>query len=77
MFPRPPKEAEDIVLVAIDEYSRREINPKWPWPRSITAELIRKINSYSPKVLALDLVFTGKSQNPQDDEALLFGYIGW
>jgi putative nucleotidyltransferase with HDIG domain len=69
-FNQPPKQTEDITIVAIDEASRHHLNLKWPWKRSITARLIRDIASYSPEVIGLDIVFSGKSEE-QEDKALI------
>jgi putative nucleotidyltransferase with HDIG domain len=69
-FNEPPKQTEDITIVAIDETSRRRLNLKWPWKRSITARLIRDIASYSPEVIGLDIVFSGKSEE-EEDRALI------
>jgi putative nucleotidyltransferase with HDIG domain len=65
-FNQPPKETEEITIVAIDEASRRHLNLKWPWKRSITARLIREIASYSPEVIGLDIVFSGRSEEGED-----------
>ena len=70
LFNQEPKEASEITIIAIDETSRRHLNLKWPWNRSITADLIRQIASHSPKVIGLDIVFAGKSQ-PQEDQELI------
>jgi putative nucleotidyltransferase with HDIG domain len=70
LFNQEPKEAREITIIAIDEASRRHLNLKWPWNRSITAGLIRQIASHSPKVIGLDIVFAGKSQ-PQEDRELI------
>jgi len=70
LFNQGPKEAREITIVAIDEASRRHLNLKWPWNRSITAELIRQIASHSPKVIGLDIVFAGKS-HPEEDRELI------
>ncbi len=70
LFNQEPKEAREITIIAIDEASRRHLNLKWPWNRSITAGLIRRIASHSPKVIGLDIVFAGKSQ-PQEDQELI------
>ncbi|MFH1245180.1 MAG: CHASE2 domain-containing protein, partial [Candidatus Omnitrophota bacterium] len=70
MFSRPPEQARDIVIVAIDEASRRELNLKWPWPRNVTAQLIRRVASFSPKVIGLDMIFSGESE-PAEDDVLL------
>ena len=82
---QPPKEAEEITIVVIDEASRRKLNLKWPWERNITAKLIRDIVSFSPKVIGLDIVFSGRSEE-EKDEALIaafkshpkvvLGYVG-
>jgi putative nucleotidyltransferase with HDIG domain len=69
-FNQPPKETEDITIVAIDEVSRHHLNLKWPWKRSVTARLIRDIASYSPEVIGLDIVFSGKSEE-EEDKALV------
>lgn len=68
LFHKPPKEAEDIVIVTIDEASRLKLNLKWPWRRSVTAQLIRNIASFSPRVIGLDIIFSGKSQEDEDKE---------
>ncbi len=62
----PPKEADRITIVAIDEQSRRRLNLKWPWKRSVTAELIEKIASRNPRVIGLDIVFSGLSTEGED-----------
>jgi len=69
-FNQPPRQTENITIVAIDEASRRHLNLKWPWKRSITARLIRDIASYSPEVIGLDIVFSGKSEE-EEDKALI------
>jgi len=68
LFSSPPEEARQIAIVAIDEDSRRSLNLKWPWPRSITAELVRNIISYAPSVIGLDIVFAGTSEASDDEE---------
>lgn len=68
LFNRPPQEAEHITVVAIDQTSRRSLALKWPWNRSVTAKLIRNIGSYAPKVIGLDIVFSGASEQDEDDQ---------
>lgn len=46
----------DIVIVAIDEQSLRELG-RWPWSRRIHAALIRKLSATGAKTIALDIVF--------------------
>ncbi len=65
-FNDPPRHADDITIVAIDHASRKHLGLKWPWERSVTAALIRNIASFSPKVIGLDIVFSGSSQADED-----------
>lgn len=57
-----------IVIVAIDNKSIKEIG-RWPWSRDTTARLIRKAVQCSPRVIALDIVFS-EPQNPSADAEL-------
>jgi len=70
VFSRPPSCVNKIVIVAIDSASRQHLRVKWPWPRKITARLLRNIIEFSPKVVGLDIIFAGKS-SPEDDEELI------
>lgn len=72
-FNKIPKEKEKIAVIAIDKTSRRLLNAKWPWKRGVTAKLIRNIASLSPKVIGLDIVFSGKSEE-KDDKALISAF---
>lgn len=57
---RPP--ADDIVIVAIDEQSLRELG-RWPWSRRIHADLVRKLTVAGARAIALDIVFAEPSAN--------------
>ena len=48
--------AQDIVIVAIDERSLRELG-RWPWSRRVHAELVDKLTTAGAKVVALNIVF--------------------
>ena len=62
--------ADDIVIIAIDEQSLRELG-RWPWSRRIHAELIRKLSAANPKAIALDIVFAEPdAADPAADAAL-------
>lgn len=65
-----PKSVQDILLVTIDDESIREVNISWPWPRSVIADLIKKISSKGPSLICIDLVFAGKSTDPNEDALL-------
>lgn len=66
-----PREARDIVVVAVDDESLRLVNIQWPWPRSVMAGIIDKIAQASPQFIIADFVFAGKSTNPDDDTAII------
>ena len=70
LFSRPPAEKDNIVIVSIDQESRQRLNLKWPWPRRLTAEMIRNISACDPGVIGLDIVFSGES-DAGEDKALI------
>ncbi|MGC8697494.1 MAG: CHASE2 domain-containing protein [Halothiobacillus sp.] len=47
----------DVVIVAIDEASLAQYG-RWPWSRSLDAELIEKVCQANPKVIGVDIAFT-------------------
>jgi CHASE2 domain-containing sensor protein/predicted Ser/Thr protein kinase len=57
------KADSDIVLVNIDENSITSLG-RWPWPRSILAQGIRKIAAGEPKVIGLTTILSEPEQNP-------------
>ena len=52
----------DIVIVDIDDESIENLG-RWPWPRSLVAKGIDKINAGGPKVIGLNLILTEAEQN--------------
>lgn len=50
-----------VVIVAIDERSLRAVG-RWPWPRSILADLTRKLASAAPAAIAFDILFSEEEQ---------------
>ncbi len=47
----------EVVIVAIDEKSVDELG-RWPWPRSVMASLVDKLNEYDAGVVAFDAIFS-------------------
>jgi adenylate cyclase len=54
-FPRTPQ-SSPAVIVAIDEKSLAELG-QWPWPRTILAELIRRLSDDNPAAIGIDVLF--------------------
>src|SRR5712691_7659429 len=53
----PRIEADNgVVIVAIDEESLAA-KGQWPWPRTLVAELVRRIATGRPSVLGIDILF--------------------
>ncbi len=54
-----------VVIVAIDSKSINELG-RWPWKRSLVAELLNSLKKYGAKVVALDIVFSEPSSAKED-----------
>jgi len=53
---------DDIIIIGIDEQSLRQFG-RWPWPRSLHAELINKLSQTKAKGIVLDLIFSEINYN--------------
>lgn len=61
---------EDIIIVAIDEQSLREIGD-WPWQRQVHAQLIDILHQAGASVIGLDLILSEPTtQDTQADQQL-------
>jgi adenylate cyclase len=58
----------DVTIVAVDEKSLQEVG-RWPWPRSVQAELIDRIHAAGPRAIGLDLFFS-ESETARSDARL-------
>lgn len=56
---------DDIIIVAIDDYSLSQLG-RWPWPRTLHADLISQLNKAKPRAIGLDVIFP-ESEPPQAD----------
>lgn len=54
LAPRPVA-TTPVTIVAIDDKSLAALG-RWPWPRSLVAELVRRIAAFSPGAIGLDIV---------------------
>lgn len=59
-----------IVIVTIDQDSFDELDLPWPWPRTLHAELIRKLSKAGAKLIAFDVLFTEPKPDAREDRAL-------
>ncbi len=55
----------ETIIAAIDEKSLTELG-RWPWPRTILAQLVNTLKSYGVKTIGFDIVFA----EPDDNSSL-------
>lgn len=63
---RPAEARKDIVLIDIDEYSLRNLQPyvgRWPWPRHVHAAMVDYLAAAQARVVAYDVNFAGTDSN--------------
>lgn len=66
----PRQAPTDVVLVTIDEQSLESLG-RWPWSRSLHAQLIDRLRADGAQVIGLDIVIAEpQSEDPQADELL-------
>src|SRR3989339_1352870 len=64
------KPSADIVIISIDEDSVNKLG-RWPWPRSIHAKVIDKLNAAGAKSIVFDVLFTEDDKDrPYSDQEL-------
>jgi len=64
---RNPGAADRIAIVAIDDDSIRRIG-RWPWPRSVLAEVLDKLSAAKAKTVGLQIILS----EPQTDPGLTY-----
>ncbi|MEE8399449.1 MAG: adenylate/guanylate cyclase domain-containing protein [Desulfobacterales bacterium] len=55
---------EEVVIVVIDDSSIEAIG-RWPWPRSVFAQLIATLYEGGARAIGFDLIFTEPEDNPE------------
>ncbi|EOT7483246.1 CHASE2 domain-containing protein [Pseudomonas aeruginosa] len=58
-----------ILVVAIDDRSLESLG-RWPWPRSVHAELLDRLAAAAARSVLLDVIFSEPSSNPDSDRQL-------
>lgn len=54
---------KDVVIIAIDQKSQEKLG-RWPWSRMVMVDLINRLNSFKPKAIGLDIVFSYSEKRP-------------
>lgn len=65
----PGESTQPIVLVAINEEAFEAMKLRWPWPRSVHAELLDRLAKGGAAVVAFDVLLADPS-DPKEDRAL-------
>jgi serine phosphatase RsbU (regulator of sigma subunit) len=69
LMPRERSSAPAVV-VAIDERAL-DARGQWPWPRTVSAELIKAISAANPAAIGVDLLFTEPDRSSAGADATL------
>ncbi len=64
------KPSDDIVIIAIDDFSNNWTGFRWPWPRSYYAEIVDQVNAGGGKVIGLDLFLFAPDERAGNDQKL-------
>ncbi|MEK6727725.1 MAG: HD domain-containing phosphohydrolase [Candidatus Omnitrophota bacterium] len=59
-----------IIGIPIDEYSLNNIHQRWPWKRSVYAEILKILDREKVSTVGIDLVFVGESETKEEDLVL-------
>lgn len=65
---------DDIVIIAIDDKSISELG-RWPWRRTLHAELLDRVSVAKPKAIGLDVILSEPDTNHPNDDILLAAAI--
>lgn len=63
---RTPLWSQDLVIVAIDEESAKDLPMKVPTPRDYLARLIDRISEYKPRIIAIDILLDHPTNSDAD-----------
>ena len=69
---------ENIVVIAIDEPSYRELHVGFdkPWPRALHAKLLRRLKELEVASVSFDVLFTGPGSDAAVDKELVDAFKG-
>ena len=63
---KPPSVVNEILLVTIDNETIEKMAHHWPYPRADFATVIENLKKADPRAIAIDFVFYGKMDEPED-----------
>ena len=58
-----------ILIVTIDDFSLQQLG-KWPWPRTVHADLLDRLTAAEPKGVLFDVIFSEPDPSPENDQRL-------
>src|SRR5579871_1945014 len=62
----------EVVIVAIDDKSISELG-RWPWPRTVLAQLADALKAYKVAVVGFDMVFSERDDIDREREKIIEG----
>ncbi|MBF0302990.1 MAG: adenylate/guanylate cyclase domain-containing protein [Desulfamplus sp.] len=63
----PQNSVNDVIIVAIDEPSFKQMKLRWPWSRTLHASLVEKLSSAGAAAIVFDILFPEKSSDESED----------
>ncbi len=69
LLPRRAAAVEPALVVAIDDASLARLG-RWPWPRSVHADLIERLHAAGARSIAMAIMFAEPDPDPAGDMAL-------
>jgi len=67
LFRKPQVKPIKIIGVAVDDDSLNKIPSRWPWKRSIYAQIIKILDKEKVNTIGIDFAFVGEAEDRQDD----------
>src|ERR1700710_2809874 len=66
---RGTQPTSDVAVVGIDERTFVQLKQRWPFPRTLHAQMIDRLSALGVRQIVYDVQFTEPSQDPDEDEA--------
>ncbi len=66
-----PELLKELVIVSIDEESCQKLNARWPWSRTVFAQMIDNLTSRGARLVGLNVSFAGLEDGANDSSLAL------